>query len=165
MDQAFSVSEKQSMIPTMPKGGTRPGAGRKAGGKNRATIEREILAAQQIDAARRGRRRLAVDEIEKALQIAEKFVSANEPELIKDTKGRVVQLKGGHIKLYGQWFDRWTCLLKELAKYQSPQIKAIEAPTPPPDLADSERKIRFRLRIFEGGRVVSPMDAAPVGED
>src|SRR6516162_3322496 len=113
----------------MPKGGVRTGAGRKAGGKNRATIEREILAAQQIDAARRGQRRLAVDEMEKALRIAEEFANANQPEPIKDADGRVVRLKGGDVKLFGEWFDRWTFLLKEVAKYQSPQIKAIEAPT------------------------------------
>jgi hypothetical protein len=63
------------VVLTMPKGGARPGAGRKAGGKNRATIEREMLAAQQIDAARRGQRRLAVDEMEKALRIAERTLT------------------------------------------------------------------------------------------
>jgi hypothetical protein len=151
----------------MPKGGARSGAGRKAGGKNKATIEREILAAQQIDAVRRGERRLAVAEMERALQIAEGFAGANQPEPIKDANGRVVQLKGGDIKLFGEWFDRWTFLLKELAKYQSPQIKAIEAPTPPPDPADAERKNRrrFGLRVFDGGRPVPPLGAASVGAD
>jgi hypothetical protein len=65
--------------------------------------------------------------MEKALQIAQGFASANQPEPIRDTNGRVIQLKGGDIELFGDWFDRWTFLLKELAKYQSPQVKAIEA--------------------------------------
>lgn len=36
------------------RGGARPGAGRKAGGRNKATIEREIRTAHGLEAAQTG---------------------------------------------------------------------------------------------------------------
>ena len=36
------------------RGGSRPGAGRKAGGRNKATIEREIRTAHGLEAAQTG---------------------------------------------------------------------------------------------------------------
>ena len=136
----------------MPKGGRRKGAGRKPGVKNKATIEREIVAALQIDAARRGDKKLAVSELEKAIEIAETATGLHQPRHGIDAKGkRTVQ--GGDWRLFGEWFDRWVFCLKELAKYQSPHIKPIDAPMHPPDPADLE----FELRIFDGERIVQPL--------
>jgi len=90
----------------MPKGGRRKGAGRKPGVKNKATIEREIVAALQIDAARRGDKKLAVSELEKAIEIAETATGLDQPRHGIDAKGkRTVQ--GGDWRLFGEWFDRW----------------------------------------------------------
>ena len=127
--------------------------------------EREIVAAQQIDAGCRGDKKLAVSELEKAIAIAEAATGLHQPRPGKDAQGQAT-VQGGGWRHFGEWFDRWVSCLKELAKYQSPQIKPIDAPTPPPDPADLERKAikRFGLRIFDGGRIVQPL-AAPSGRE
>jgi len=110
------VFQKNNLCSEYAKGRSKKGCRPQGRREKQSEIEREILAAQQIDAARRGQRQLAVDEMEKALRIAEEFANANQPEPIKDADGRVVRLNGGDVKLFGQWFDRWTFLLKEVAK-------------------------------------------------
>lgn len=142
--------------------------GRKTGGRakgtpNKATVEREILAMQAVvEKARTAKPsdlKLAVQEMQKALKLAEGFASALQPKITKDANSNKITIEGD-IDLFGKWFDRWVDVMSELATYQAPKIKAMEAPTPPPDPAELEAqrnappRKRFTLRIFEGGKLV-----------
>jgi hypothetical protein len=141
-------------------GGTRPGAGRPKGAKNKATIERELNVAAVIDRARKEGRELAVDVLERAMKTAEGATAMTKPVTEREkfeaaAKGIALQdNRDGSWELFGQWFDRWTYCADKLSKFQSPVIKAVEAPAPPPDPkqieAGSRRK--FGLRVFEGGK-------------
>ena len=155
----------------MPKGGAQPGAGRPKGGKNKSTIERETLAAQRaLEQAKAvqpfGGTKLAIQEMQKALVLAEGMAKAYQPIMERDSEGKIT-LKGGDHVLFKEWTKIWIGIQSDLAKYQSPPMKAIEAPTPPPDPAaeDAARNApprkRLTLRVFDGGRQVSgPPDPA-----
>ena len=140
----------------MANGGARPGAGRKRGGKNKATIEREINAAAVIDRARKEGRELAVDVLERIMKLCEGAAGAFRPTTQRDVAAGNPTNPDGNEPVFGQWVDRWTYCAKELAKYQSPQVKAIEQPAPPPDVNAPEDKPRLvKLRVFEGGKPVA----------
>jgi hypothetical protein len=141
-------------------GGPRPGGGRPKGLKNRATIERETLAIQAaLEAARAAEKRpggtkLAIQEMQKALALSEGLAGKLRPKLEEGPDGALIIKDVQMFRLFGEWFDRWFNIQRELAKYQSPPMRAVEAPTPPPDPADVEQKSRkrFGLRVFEGGK-------------
>jgi hypothetical protein len=146
----------------MPSEAPARGRGRPPGMKNKATIERELRLsiereidmAAMIDAAKAGRREMAKDVLARAMIYAEGATGNYRPKMKKET-GRDDNPDGDH-QLFGQWFDRWVFCAKEVAKYQSPQIKSVDAPTPAPDPRDLEAKSRkrFGLRVFEGGKEV-----------
>lgn len=131
--------------------------GRAKGTRNKATIERETkalaeLAAGAKAAERRGDTKLAISEMQKALVLAEGFAGKLKPEFTKDADGNIVVKDVGRFRLFGEWFDRWFNIQKELARYQSPQFRAVDAPTPPPDPGSNVKTIT--LRVFEGGRQI-----------
>ena len=57
----------------MANGGARPGAGRKAGGKNKATIQRELQAAHQVAAVHGVGRELASAVLERLMGDLERY--------------------------------------------------------------------------------------------
>lgn len=124
--------------------------------RNKATIEREINAAQVIDRARNSGRDLAVTVLEQMMNLARETMHKNRPAAAVVAKGKK---QPQNWEGFGQWFDRTVYCSKELAKYQSPQIRAMEAPTPPPDSGEVDRAgtKTFKLRVFEGGK---PLKAA-----
>jgi hypothetical protein len=157
-------------------GGARPGAGRKAGGKNKATLERELLAAKATIRQAKEGRELAKDVLERLMldldrfkSLAEGAAALHKPPTAGELKAaaeRGLSLAKGDWGLFGEWFDRAVgtardaaTVAKDLAKYQSPQIRAVDAPAPPPDpekLREGSTR-RFGLRVFEGGK---PLTAA-----
>src|ERR1700687_5370250 len=123
--------------------------GKKTGGRqkntpNKATLERQINAAQVIDRARKEGRDLAVTVLERLMNVANEMTLLARP-------GPKKREKTPNWDHFGDWFDRTVYCAKELAKFQSPQIKAMEAPSPPPDPADVDQRSRkrFGLRVFE----------------
>lgn len=155
--------------------------GKKSGGRtkgtpNKATAAREELARAQIaEALNKAKRvgkadpRLAIDELYKAIALAEGVAAKLQPQSIEQDANGKLTIKGGDLKGFGEWFDRYKDCIATLIKYQMPALKPIEAPTPPPDPADVERRSRkrFGLRVFEGGRQVQPMtrDMADEGDE
>ena len=173
-----------------PAKGTRP-AGRKLGTKNKATVARELQAAQQIlqaqskdhESALAVLSRLLAD-LDRFKQLAEGAASYHRPptaeelaaaqeaeDAIAEQEGREARtVSAGDWGLFGQWFDRTVStaqaaavVAKELAKYQAPQIKAVDAPAPPPDIKAEGvmPKKRFTLTIFEGDRQVAQAEVEP----
>ena len=139
-------------------GGPRHGQGRPKGAKGKATIEREINAAQVIDRARKEGRDLAVTVLENLMNIALGATGLNRPTP-KGQEGPNGQVNpNGDWDRFGAWFDRTAYCAKELAKYQSPQVKAMEQPTAPPGPGELERAgtRTFTLQVFEGGKALPP---------
>lgn len=132
--------------------GRKKTGGRLKGSKNKTTLEREAAAA--VDAARGQQRELAKDVLERLMKVAEGATSLNKPTTQAELARGVAANPDGDWERFGAWFDRTAYCAKELAKYQSPQIKAVDAPAPPPDPGQLERDGRrvFHLRVFEGGR-------------
>lgn len=131
--------------------------GKIKGSKNKTTIERELKAAGVIDAARKEGRELATSVLERLMKIAEGATGVNRPVTDKEIAEGKARNPDGDWGRFGEWFDRTAYCAKELAKYQSPQIRAVDAPAPPPDPQDVDRQSRkrFGLRVFEGGRPVN----------
>lgn len=107
------------------RGGPRPGAGRKPGTPNKATTERLLRAAQEIDSARRGEKELAKDVLERMMKLAEGAAGVNRPTTQSDINEGKQTNPDGDWNRFGEWFDRTAYCAKELAKYQSPTFKAI----------------------------------------
>lgn len=150
----------------MSQKGVRKG-GRQKGAKNKATIAREEEAKAKIAAAMKSADRsadpkLAMNEIYKALAIAEGVAGKLQPRSISSDPQGLLAVEGGDMKGFGEWFDRWVKCVELLAKYQIPAIKPIEVPAAPPDPSDLDRnsRKRFGLRIFEGGRPLPTPDKA-----
>jgi hypothetical protein len=51
---------------------------------------------------------------------------------------------------FGAWFDRTAFCAKELAKFQSPQIKAVDIPTAPPEIGLKQDE-DFTINVFDSG--------------
>jgi hypothetical protein len=166
------------------KPGERRG-GRQRGTKNKATIERELQAAHQVAAAHGAGREMATAVLERLMMDLDKYrelaegaaavhrppkpdeiaaAQAMENAKALEEKREPRTLYAGNWELFGQWFDRTVSTArdaamcaKELANYQAPKIKSVDAPAPPPDPRDLEQKSRkrFGLRVFEGGKPLS----------
>jgi hypothetical protein len=117
--------------------GTKTG-GRKAGTPNRATVERQEIAARALDNAKAEGRPLAKDRLDELLGIALGAMTAHQPitkEMVKKARAsgnRTVKESRGNWGGFGEWWDRAAYAAKELAKYQSPTYKAVSVETPRP---------------------------------
>lgn len=150
-------TEKQTGV----NGGKRSGAGRRAGGKNKATILRETKRAEVIAALVDSGKPLAVTVLQKAMEFAEGAVAAYRPTMKAEEAALAAQGKkpnedGDHAQ-FGQWFDRWVRCIEVLSSYQTPKMKAMDAPTAAPDINNPEgpKILDFELRVFEGGRAIA----------
>jgi hypothetical protein len=129
-------------------GGPRsPKGGRPKGSKGKATIEREINAAQAIDRARREGRDLAVTVLEQLMVIAGETMVRNRPT--SRAKGAKKNPEGDWDR-FGSWFDRTSYCATQLAKYQSPQIKAVDIPTAAPEI-NQRGDDDFTINVFDSG--------------
>lgn len=139
--------------------------GRKTGGRikgvsrNKATVLRETKRAEVIAAIVDSGKPLALTVAQKAMEFAEGAVAAYRPTMAAELAAGKPRNPDGNHEEFGKWFDRWFRAIEMMAKYQSPQIKSTEAPTPPPEPGTNKK--RFTLRVFEGGRPVDkPGDKA-----
>jgi hypothetical protein len=113
--------------------------GRKAGTLNRATVERRLEVARQLEDARNRGVPLAKDRLEELLGIALGVMARFQPvtvQIVHQT-GAAGNAKGPqqseNWSRFGEWFDRAVYCAKELAQYQSAKLRAITVtPTPPP---------------------------------
>jgi hypothetical protein len=143
--------------------------GKVKGSKNRATIERELKAAAQVAAASGGKaRESALAIMERLLTVAEGATAANRPILQVDIQKAAATGSTLNANPDGDWgrfhdfLDLTFSITKELAKYQAPQIKAVDAPTPPPAIqSGKDQTKRFTLTIFEGDRQVAQAEVEP----
>lgn len=133
-------------------GGYRPGGGRPKGSKGRATILRETKRAEVIAAMVDSGKPLAVTVLQKAMEFAEGAVANYRPTTKKEIEAGNQKNPEGNHEEFGKWFDRWYKCISTMAEYQTPKMRAMDAPTPPPDPGTNTK--RFTLTVFEGGRKV-----------
>lgn len=157
-------------MPAGSKPGERRG-GKKPGTKNKATREREALAAQVIidGAQKRGAPVLAKDVLERLMKLSEQQIYRYQPTAPEDVKKGAQPNPEGNLGLFGDWIDRTAYMAKELAKYQSPTFKAVMVSTtpgesnPPPKQIDADangisgedrvaRASQTYLMLVKGGR-------------
>jgi hypothetical protein len=153
------------MPPKNPTKGYRFG-GRKKGTPNKATVLREEAARAEIAAALesgrkagKGQPRIALDDAYRLAAICEGIAGKCQPrDIVRDEAGKITII-GGDLEKMGEWIDRLWLITKELLKYQVAPMKAIDMPAPPPDPAALERNShrRFGLRVFDGGRQITPL--------
>src|ERR1700722_7246171 len=132
--------------------GTKTG-GRKAGTPNRATVERQEIAARALDNAKAGGRPLAKGRLDGLLWIPLGAMAAHQP-ITKDMVKKALALGNKTVKDnrgnwggFGEWWDRAAYAAKELAKYQSPTYKAVSVATPQPSapatFGDFDKAVRL----------------------
>lgn len=121
--------------------------------RNKATVLKETKRAEVIAAMVDSGKPLAVTVAQKAMEFAEGAVATFRPTMKAEIAAGKTPNPDASPEEFGKWFDRWFRCIEMLAKYQTPQMKAIEAPTAPP-LPGTTKK-RFTLRVFDGGRVVA----------
>ncbi len=107
------------------RGGARVGAGRKPGGKNRTTMEREEAVAASIDRMRADGGQTGKEALERMLKFAEGCVALLRPTTEREKRSGKEANPDGDWDRFGAWFDRWAYVSKELTKYQSPTFRAI----------------------------------------
>lgn len=135
----------------VPKG-TRIG-GRNKGTRNKATIERELLAAraaeERVAAAEASGRKLGKEVLDEFMHLFAGMAATYQP------------LRPGTPIPVGRTpdepqFEKYAKLAvhcaRLLAPYQSPTFQAIMIAPPPPDPTEAGMRKRFTLTIFEGAR-------------
>jgi hypothetical protein len=139
------------------KGGPRPNSGRPKGQKNKATIERELIAARQaekrVDEAVNSGRKLAKDVLDDFMHlfasVAASYQPLSEKALEAMTEAERKKRKPNPVE-----FEKWARLAvhcaQKLAPYQSPTFQAIMTAPPPPDPMRLGVRRRITLTIFEG---------------
>lgn len=160
------------IVQPMAGGGARPGAGRPSG-PNKATLERmervRLLeqvaqaaglapdAAEKVAAVIDRRKAHAREEMEEAVPILKSIVAHFSQNTIALAQQGATPAKADWDTLKA-WFEFYVDLLHKLAPYQSPTFRAIVVAPPPPE-HKGEKFTRFGLKVFEGGRSITPAPA------
>ena len=111
----------------MPRGGHREGAGRPTGTRNKTTIERALLAEKIVERAQMTGEKLAKEYLNDFLKLFAGMAEFYQPTF----PGMVQQNQNGNEAKFERWADKAMYAAKELAKYQSPQYRAIAVTTQP----------------------------------
>jgi hypothetical protein len=153
------------------RGGARAKAGRKPGGRNRATIERAALAERIVqEAAGQPGQKLGKEMLQDFATMFGGLAAAFQPVGTGPNK----TLTEGDLKAWSEsykepLFEKYAKLAVKcadaFADFQSPRLGRIQTAAPAPEARGPIRK-RFTIRIFENGRpadrhvvVNSPKDA------
>lgn len=146
--------------------------GRAKGTPNKATIEREEMAARALDKAKLGRP-LAKDRLDELLDVALGAMQRHQPvtaEMVERARAagnKAVKESRGDWNGFGDWWDRAALAAKSLAPFQSPTYRAIvvaqagegSGPAPMKDVtpeagpagdAAMERSQQTYLRLVKG---------------
>lgn len=140
--------------------GSKPGTrhGKPKGTKNKSTIERELQAArdlvEQVKTGKLDGQELAKDVLGRFMRLAEGAAGEFMPTPSAQKAQGKPENPNKDWDRFGEWVDRVIYCAKELAKYQSPALRAILVPAAPPDSNQPEKRKKFSLTIFEGGRPV-----------
>lgn len=110
----------------MSRGGPRPNAGRKLGSRNKAVIERELLAEQVAARANMNGERLGKEVLAEFMTWFRDLA-----ERVKPKYGPNGEVISGDEREFERWARRALQCAKDLAPYQSPQYRAIAVAASP----------------------------------
>ena len=116
----------------MPRGGARPGAGRKKGGKNLATIQRELLRTVEYQT---GQKKLAVTILREFMQFFDALAWRARAQ--------------GDVASFKEFAALAAECARTLCPYEVPRLHAVAVAAPPPQ---TEQVIT--MSIFENGEKV-----------
>lgn len=157
MPCAVPLFEKLESFCAMVKkgrGGVRARAGRKANGKNRATIEKELLAARILDEASMRGRKLGKERLEEFMEMFGGLAGAFQPQ--PSVPGQAVSqldletwAKSPREPIFEKYAKLALKAAGMLAEYQSPRFAPVQVAAPPPPPGGPIRK-KFTVGIFDG---------------
>lgn len=107
-------------------GGARPGAGRKAGDRNKETLRRELIAAkqqlEQIKNRESKGHKLAIDVLNDAMHVAYGMMAKHQPLAPNEA-----QMPGRepNVAEFKEWLGITVSAAKELAPFQSAKFKSV----------------------------------------
>lgn len=121
---------------------------------SKATVLKQTKRAEVIAAVIDSGKPLAVTVLQKAMEFAEGAVAAYRPTMAKELAAGAAKNGDGSHEEFGRWFDRWFKCIETMAKYQTPQMKAVDAPTAAPD-AQGQLLIEYEPEVFADGKRVA----------
>jgi hypothetical protein len=132
--------------------------GRQKGTPNRRTLQRQIEVARRLDDARNHGKPLAKDQIGDLLGVA--------MDAMGHFKGNGGSGKVDDWPNFGAWWDRAVFAAKELAKYESPQLRAIhvaQTDLRPPVLDLTRLSVRQLEALAQLVQLAGPVNVAGDG--
>jgi len=118
----------------MPRGGARPGAGKKKGSFDRATLERELAAAQQqlveLTKKRETGRKMAVDVLDDIMHLSMGLAAKHQPLEANEIAGPG---RDPNDEKFHRYLELTVDTASKLANFQSPKFKSVtlSVETPP----------------------------------
>lgn len=133
----------------MPRG-AKPGerrGGRSVGTRNKATIEKALIAEEVTKRATMEGRKLGKEVLDEFMSVFAAMAAVNQPRPSRQPDG-TVKLEGGNIEEFEKWARLAVDVAAKLTPYQSPTFRAVVIAPPPPPRGGTRK--RFTLTIFEG---------------
>lgn len=149
----------------MPRG-AKPGerrGGRAKNTLNKATVERALIAEQEIEKAKASGRKLAKEYMQDFLPILAGMAAYYQPTF----PGMTTQNRNGNAAEFERWLRPTMEMMKMLASFESPTFRAIVVAPPPPQNKGA-RITQFTLTIFDEDHGQQPptpkvVEHAPAG--
>jgi hypothetical protein len=135
----------------MPRGGRRANSGRRRGSKNKATIEKAIIAERDLAETQASGKKLAKEVIEDLMNTFVDLAAYYRPVMPGQPETNRHADKDEFEKHAIHAFE----MAKALAPYQSPTFRAVMV-APPPSQDQAQRVTRFTFSIFDGNRRDGP---------
>lgn len=135
-------------------GGARPGAGRPKG-VSKATLEKIALAQREVAGAKASGKKLAKEVLDEFMQLFAGMAAYYQP-----TPATVPQQNANQDESKFKEYAVLACeQAAELAQYQSPKLRAILMPLPPP--GDQPGRLIEATANAPGGQNVTPLSTDP----
>lgn len=134
------------------RGGARPRAGRKAGGQNRATIEKAAIAQRIIEETESGKsgRKLGREVLAEFTELFTGLAAAMQPtpQEVASPDALLKYFESPRGKLFKDFSGLAVKTASELAPYQSPKFANVQVAAPPPENTGPRVK-KFTFAIFD----------------
>lgn len=140
----------------MPRG-AKPGerrGGRAVGTKNRATIERAIIAERITNEAEMAGRKLGKEQLEEFMVLFAGLAASFQPQAT-DREAIKVWAGTSSEPMFEKYAKLSCACAEKLAEFQSPKMGRVQTVAPPPPPRQVQK--RFSISVFEHGARVVPV--------
>ena len=118
--------------------------GRAKGTPNKATVERALIAEQEIEKAAASGRKLAKEWMQEFLPVLAGMTAYYQPTF----PGMTQQNANGDPDKFEKWYGHFLKTATELAPFESPTFRAVMVAPPPPQKSGGRVTV-FTLTIFD----------------